>query len=284
MLIGIDCINAPTSGTFIYENKGLKNGNEVRWIIQTALNLNNLNESYVRKIDIANSQNNTKWTSSITNKLYNKNLVCFGDSITQGVGSTDEKTKSYPAIIQRKYGMNVINKGISGATAGKYGDGYDDISLLSQIDNTDLNNIDYVTIFIGTNDFGRGNSGRIIGEKGDMLENTFTGGLNVAVKKILEKNSKIKILFITPMWRQRLAANDNKDSDFNSFDGKYLIDYVNAMIQQGKYNHIPTLNLYDNCLINKYNYTTYLRDGLHPNDYGYEYLADLFFEFISKSY
>ena len=284
LFIGINCINAPTTGTFIYENKGLKNGSNVRWIIQTAINLNNLNERYIRRIDVNESENNTNWCSTLSNKLYNKNLICFGDSITQGVGSTDEKTKSYPMIIQNKYGMNVINKGIAGATAGNYDDGYDDISLLTQIDNAELNNVDYATIFIGTNDFGRGNPGRIIGKKDDMIENTFTGALNIAVKKILEKNPKIKIVFITPMWRQRMAAGDNKDSDFNTFFDKYLIDYVNAMIQQGKYNHIPTLNLYDNCLINKYNYKTYLADGLHPNDYGYEYLADLFFEFISKNY
>jgi acyl-CoA thioesterase-1 len=45
-------------------------------------------------------------------------LVCFGDSLTAGFGATvsgaDDKTKSYPAYLQSKVNMPVINAGLSG--------------------------------------------------------------------------------------------------------------------------------------------------------------------------
>ena len=165
-----------------------------------------------------------------------------------------------------------------------YNDGYDNISVLTQIENTDFTNIDYVVIFIGTNDFGRGNTGRVIGNVNSTNTNEFTGALNTGIKNILESNQKVKILLITPMWRQRLAVNDNKDSDIYPYDGKYLKDYVTALIEVAKSNHIPVKNLYNECLINKYNYSAYLADGLHPNDYGHEYLADVIYSSLNSVY
>ena len=108
--------------------------------------------------------------------------------------------------------------------------------------------------------------------------------MNYVIGKILTQNPNVKMAIITPMWRQRLVAGDNKDSDTNAVGGQYLIDYVKAIEEQAKYNHIPCLNLYETCLINKHNYNTYLSDGLHPNDKGYELLADKIHSFLESVY
>jgi acyl-CoA thioesterase-1 len=50
-------------------------------------------------------------------------LICFGDSLTAGYGATtpgiDDKTKSYPAYLQNKLNIPVINSGVSGNTTSQ---------------------------------------------------------------------------------------------------------------------------------------------------------------------
>ncbi len=41
-------------------------------------------------------------------------IICFGDSITKGIGATEGK--DYPSVLSQKLGMPVINAGVSGDT------------------------------------------------------------------------------------------------------------------------------------------------------------------------
>ena len=52
-------------------------------------------------------------------KELNKNdvIVAFGDSLTEGVGTVQEH--SYPSILAKLSGLNVINAGVSGETTGE---------------------------------------------------------------------------------------------------------------------------------------------------------------------
>ena len=52
-------------------------------------------------------------------KELNKNdvIVAFGDSLTEGVGAVQEH--SYPSILAKLSGLNVINAGVSGETTGE---------------------------------------------------------------------------------------------------------------------------------------------------------------------
>lgn len=283
----INSVNSPCDNTILLFNIPFIDSNKIRWSVQFAIDLINGN-LYTRKVDISNQINNTKWVNHIEttlkdiNKLKEKTWVFFGDSITEGVGTKNPSLESYPARIRDKYSINIINKAIAGASWQEDGQ-YDNICVLTQIKNTDLNNADFCTIFAGTNDFGRG--ALPIGNIDDTCTNTLHGAINNAIKMIIEKKQDIKIGIITPMWRQRLSADDNKDSDFNDINGKYLRDYVNAVIESAKYNHIPVLNMYDNCGINKYNQNVFLSDGLHPNDKGYdEILSEKIYNFMLNSY
>ncbi|MGU8816432.1 SGNH/GDSL hydrolase family protein [Clostridium perfringens] len=275
------------AGTFLLNVEPFVDSSNIkRWIIQTATDLFNVKNTHYRILDI-NNPNNSIWekmcnetiidTNKHVSKLNGKTWAFFGDSITEGVGTNKPDEESYPAQIGKKYGINVINYGIAGASWQKDGN-YDEISILTQIENANLSNVDLCTIFAGTNDFGRG--ALPIGNVNDEIENTMHGAINNAVRMLIEKKQDIKIGIITPMWRQRFSNGDNKDSDFNDLNGKYLRDYVNAVIEGAKYNHIPVLNLYDNCGINKFNYKTFLADGLHPNKKGYEeILAEKIYNF-----
>jgi acyl-CoA thioesterase-1 len=52
------------------------------------------------------------WSASST-------IVCFGDSLTAGYGSTTPATDSYPALLQARVTLPVINAGIRGDTSGQ---------------------------------------------------------------------------------------------------------------------------------------------------------------------
>ena len=79
-------------------------------------------------------------------------IVCLGDSLTEGNGASKmgqvDKSKSYPAFLQSKVTIPVINAGISGDTAAR---------AVSRVE-TDVLAEDpqAVIIFLGANDFFQG--------------------------------------------------------------------------------------------------------------------------------
>jgi acyl-CoA thioesterase-1 len=76
-------------------------------------------------------------------------IVCLGDSFTSGAGLTvagkDDKSKAWPAVLQNKVNIPVINAGVSGDTTAK-GLARVKKDVLSQ-------NPRIVIIFLGGNDF-----------------------------------------------------------------------------------------------------------------------------------
>jgi len=76
-------------------------------------------------------------------------LVCLGDSLTSGYGAVtpgvDDKTKSYPAYLQNKVKLPVVNAGVSGNTSAQG---------LARVEKDVLSkNPHIVIILLGANDF-----------------------------------------------------------------------------------------------------------------------------------
>jgi len=76
-------------------------------------------------------------------------MVCLGDSLTEGFGASQpsviDKKKSYPAFLQNKVKITVVNAGISGDTAA---------GGLARVDKDVLSkNPQIVIILLGANDF-----------------------------------------------------------------------------------------------------------------------------------
>lgn len=216
-------------------------------------------------------------------KFEGKKFHLFGDGICYGLGSDDITNKSYHAILNNKYGYKIYNHSQNDATAGSYDSTYlSERNVNNQIINSSIDDDSYAIIFVGTNDYS--SSKTDIGNNTDINEITFKGSLNKAIKAILEKNESTKILMITPLYRSRLNTGDNKNSDDTPVNDLYLRDYINAMIDIGKINHIPVLNLYDEGMINKYNCDIYLKDGLHLNDKYQTILAEKIHNYMSLYY
>ena len=213
-----------------------------------------------------------------------RKLTIFGDGISFGIGADSITNNSYSSLLSSKYGFVVSNHSIAEATMGNYdNDILKEKSIITQVKNAKLETDDIILIFAGTNDYA--NTRAEIGYNDDNTDKTFKGSLNIIIQNILSKNPKAKILFITPMYRARLQLGDNKDCDSTSVAYRYLKDYCDAIEEIANLHyHIPVLNLLNTCMINKYNYTTYLKDGLYPNDEGHELLCEKIYNAIRLYY
>ena len=270
------------------------------WLVQTATTADGVARSFVRKL--YQGQSFSSWVELTTKENYSfegKTIVCFGDSITEN--------GDYPARIASKTGANVISIGFGGCRMTTYGASSYSELCMSRLSNTiktedytafdtailDLKNnfaddntaqanrlkaidfsmVDYITIFFGTNDYG-GNMP--IGTNTDNDETTFKGAINMVVNNLLTAYPNLKIMFISPFWRATYTGVvEPVDSDtYANPLGNLLVDYVDALIDRTHAHHLPVLDLYRESGINKYNYTHYLADGLHPKtEIGYEYVA-----------
>lgn len=245
-------------------------------------------EIYVSNVYTANSgaRDNTPWymTNTVTkSRLDGKRLHLFGDGVCYGLGSTDMPNLSYPALLDSKYGINIINHALGDATIGNYGDEYlTERSVIKQIDSAQIASGDFAIIFAGSEDYKSGVAR--IGETRSESEYHFKGSLNLCIQKLMQKNSSIKVLVISPLFRARLDADDFRNSDDTLINELRLTDYTNAMKDVCEHNHIPFLDLHSTSMINKYNYTAYLSDGLYPNNAGHDMLANKIFSALNYFY
>lgn len=229
---------------------------------------------------------NTQWYEISTtkkSKFDGSNVYLFGDGILFGFGSDDYVNKSIPALLSNDYGMNIENRSLGDATYGNYDD--DTLaksSVLTQIKTTDLSNADYVIILAGTHDWESGKA--TIGKATALNDFTFKGAISQAISDIMYKNAKTKILICTPLFRSRISSGDNKDSDTYTVNDRHMIEYVDAVIETCQNNHVPVLDLYRTGMINKYNSSIYLKDGLYLNDTGNRMITDKIVDAMNMYY
>lgn len=206
-------------------------------------------------------------------EIKNIKINFLGDSITQGVGSSDENNASFVALMQKKYEVVARNYGIGGTRIARKVTPSEnpqcDLDFCGRFAEMD-DDADMIFVFGGTNDFGSGDAP--IGKPTDKTPYTFYGALHTLYIGLINKYPASKICIITPLHR---LIEENKN-------GK-LIDFVNAIREVAEFYSLPVLDLYANFGINpqvpvmKENY---MPDGLHPNDTCYEMLAEKIAAFI----
>lgn len=206
-------------------------------------------------------------------KFDGERLLIFGDGISLGVGASNFKN-SYAQLLKSEYGFTVWNNSLAEATVGNYGDSdCTNRSVLTQIGECSLNdNCKYSIIFAGTEDWFKAKGE--IGKINDFGDTTFYGAMNKSIRLLTDYVPTMKILLVTPLFRSRQEPGDNLNCDDYPVNYTYLSAYRDAIINIGKKYHFPVLNLFDNCCINKYNSSTYLLDGLYPNDRGHKLISE----------
>lgn len=294
-------LNTPSgsssTGYVIVEN--CSNGS---FVIQTWRNLLEPTKGWMRYIRPGMSVYG-EWSSLTagSSPFAGKKLVCFGDSLTE--------FHNYPARIAARLGLTAYNVGFGGCRMAKHTDArYDSMSmyrlaesvasgdfsnLIAQaqllydqtvgtpafddnranaalLASIDFSTVDIVTIFYGTND-PYGTPPIPIGTNADTTGATFKGAINITIQKLLEKNPKMQVRFVTPTYRARQIPDDGKDSDhFPNSIGLYLKDYRDAIIEVCNAAHLPVIDAFITSGINAYNITAMTFDGLHRQEAGIE--------------
>ena len=200
----------------------------------------------------------------------------LGDSITEGVGTTDA-SKTFHQLIKEKYDLKeAYNYGVGGTRIARQvvptitNTIYDfTFELRTEVMNRKA---DAVVVFGGTNDFGHGDApfGNVDSE--DVY--TFCGAVNSLCKKLKRDFPDAKIVFMTPLHRLR-------EKELSYPDSKNLESYVDAIIEICKNNDISVIDLFRINPLDPEDKDV-IPDGLHPNDKGHAILADIVAEELLK--
>ncbi|OYX23065.1 MAG: GDSL family lipase [Algoriphagus sp. 32-45-6] len=144
--------------------------------------------------------------------------VAIGDSITYLNDHQEEAgnriTKGYLSLVKEKFThIEVVNKGYNGWTA---------MRIAEEFTKLEIPKAEVYSIFLGTNDWWRGNPlGTIEDYKNASGTPTVAGSFREIVNQIRNLNSQAKIILITPMKRVDFVyINNYKNNALGSYRDK----------------------------------------------------------------
>lgn len=201
--------------------------------------------------------------------LKGKKIAWVGDSITAKNFRTVKNYHEYIGEAVGGFGGS-YNYGISGSGF------YNRQDVASKISESP----DYITVFMGTNDFGNvGGTKMPLGNFLDTTNATVSGCINITLKAIIDKFFNKKIAVFTPLPRIENWGFDTR----NNVQGYTLRQLADLIIKYCQHYSLPVLDLYSESSLPVYNndgnvyYFTYpggtQPDGLHPNDEGHKVIA-----------
>ena len=240
-------------------------------------------------------------TSSFESK---KIGVCFGDSITQGnnvyISSNITPINDYPSVVGKTLDCTVYNGGLGGSSyssgrsidfknvcdcvvSGNFSTVIDGISeyglnasavlQYNAISKLDFNDVDFISIAFGTNDWNFGASAEGI-----------KSAMRYCISTLLTAYPHLKIYVFTPIYRFNLGGSgQDSDTYVNTASGLKLHDVCDAIIETAKEFNVPCKDMYYSCNINKYNKELYMGDDTHPNANGYALMGEKIAKFINSN-
>lgn len=207
----------------------------------------------------------------------------LGDSITEGVGASSQE-KRYTDLVGKMLGCETVNYGISGTriarqTKTSVRAAWDvDFRLRVTLMEKDA---DRVFVFGGTNDYGHGACH--LGSSDVYDEKTFATQLGLLIDELTEKYGREKLCFIIPL-RRFFEGPIACKGDGGDEMGAPFIEYVELMRSVLGKCGIDYIDLYENGIPKPESNSgdEYTVDGLHPNDKGYELIAERICEYLGK--
>ena len=227
--------------------------------IQVPLALNNKNE-----IDKLKNNNH--------NVLYGKKAVFCGDSVTYGHSAEmdDEGVrKTYQYYIGKRNNMNIITNAISGSTITNI-DGKNPFSVDRYKNLGD--NLDYILLWFGINDSEHATLGTIK----DTDNTTFYGAWNIVLEYLITNYPTTKIGIVVTY-----NGGTNFREAVRLIAKKWAIptlDWMgdaNVPMISGRESGFGLSDVAKNIRRN-----TFLVDGVHPNDKGYQYISTVVENFL----
>jgi len=169
---------------------------------------------------------------------YKKNLLCLGDSITQGMNAV-HPSSTYAVQLSRSLKMNLLNQAVSGY-----------IFNAETIDRHLQYKPDLITVAYGTNDWS------LSGSYEEFRENAAQ-----YIQKLVEIYPEVIILVLSPLWR-----SDHQDLNLV---GEFT--RVHKTLEQLCSNY-SNVHYVDGFKLTP-NHSAFFGDGLHPTDEGFLHMT-----------
>lgn len=222
-----------------------------------------------------------------------KSWCSIGTSITYAndhVMAGIRKMKGYQTRVMERLTFSAFtNVGVSGQAIGNGTIGHDVASLASNVDNVITTIADFYTIEHGVNDWGQCVN---VGTIDDFINNTgastFFGAFRIVIDKIYSLNAEAQIILITPRKAYGYGGylpNNWWEAKTNGGNDYYIKDYANAVKVIGEFMSLPVCDWFGESNSNQYNLALNSGDAnpaVHPNDVGYQKLANLLVQTFQK--
>ena len=221
-------------------------------------------------------------------ELKGKIIDFLGDSITEGVGVTDQNNR-YDNVAHRRLGLAAhYNYGIGGTRLAHQ-------SAPSETPRYDLcfcgraylleKSADLIVVYGGVNDYIHGDA--YFGKMEDRTPETFCGAVYFLMNFLKTNYEGKKIVFMTPAHMHFKGISDKclSGRPMKKPDSHPLSAYVEVIKARGKELGIPVLDLFEKLPIDPNNESDrekYTVDGLHFNDDGHEILANTLCDFLES--
>lgn len=219
-------------------------------------------------------------------ELKGKIIDFLGDSITEGVGVTDQNNR-YDNVIHRRFELAAhYNYGIGGTRLAHQ-------SVPSEIPRYDLcfcgraymldKSADLIVVYGGVNDYIHGDA--YFGTMDDRTPTTFCGAVYFLMNLLKTNYEGKKIVFMTPAHMHFKGISDKclSGRPMKKPDAQPLSAYVEVIKARGEEFGIPVLDLFEKLPIDPNNESDrekYTVDGLHFNDDGQGILAKTLGDFL----
>ena len=192
----------------------------------------------------------------------NKTIVLFGDSISVNTASSAYESK----MKLKTKCNNIIRVGQGGQSFAGDLSGFG-----SQIN---ARNPDLVIIHV-TNDH---RNNEVIGDLNSPIAGgTTVGGLRKILTEIIAYNKNVKIILCTPLTAG--GASGLPASDQTNAQGKFMVDYAEAMIRVARVYGVALVDLASECgfrpRVEETTGRVYTDDGVHPISVGYEVMTSI---------
>ncbi|MBQ3230323.1 MAG: hypothetical protein IJB49_04825 [Clostridia bacterium] len=198
-------------------------------------------------------------------------VACVGDSITQGINSTNPKTQTYPAYIQEMLGMEyyVLNAGLSGYSICKN----DEYAYWKSKQYTQAKEMrpDVVIFHLGTNDANPSPNQPYKNWDDHDRESEFIESTKQLLDSFVTANKDVQTYVVLPASLFKVGADGWNAEAWTA----NIVKHSHPLLKQiaEEYNY-PTIDMFDWSVENKAVFT----DGLHPKDETYKVYAQYIYD------
>jgi lysophospholipase L1-like esterase len=198
---------------------------------------------------------------SVTTFIFESNnnkYVALGDSLTYGVGTTND-SKTYPALFATRANLDLVNLGIPGATTD---------TILNLVPKTISLQPQIITLEIGVNDI-----------HNHVQAKDFESKLDQIVKNLKQSNAEIYLLTVPNLgspkilWFPYNVIFDLRTQEYNSVIKKIAKQY-----------NIQVVDIYTPTKMNFNTQQLYAVDEFHPSEKGYILWADILYASYSNQH